>query len=159
MGPGREAEISYFVGTAYAALGQQEQAKKAWGRAAAAAAAPPRMARRRGPGGLSPETAQLYYQALALEKLGQAEKAKSVFQGLSESARRAVQEMPPKPDPGASFEEQQRYRDRLATAHYIAGLAWLGLNEREKAGAEMVQALEVKPDHVGARTARAALER
>ena len=70
----REPEADYWMGSAYAALGDQAQAKKYWQMAADVKPEPHGQYRRRR-GGLTPATAQTYYQALALQKLGQADKA------------------------------------------------------------------------------------
>jgi len=57
----------------------------------------------------------------------------------------------------AKFGEQQSQRSRLADAHYMAGLGYLGLNEKGKARQEFNQALEAGPDHLGAKTMLAQL--
>jgi Tfp pilus assembly protein PilF len=46
-------------------------------------------------------------------------------------------------------------RERNAGGHYFVGLGYLGLNEKAKAKAELTKALELRPDHVGARAALA----
>jgi len=57
-----------------------------------------------------------------------------MFRGLVDSANQALQQSRAKTDSGASFEVLRAGRDRLATAHYVAGLGYLGLNDKEKAG-------------------------
>ena len=156
MGGGRDAEVAYSLGTAYAALGDQEQARQSWQKAAAASSEAQQF-RRRGPGGLSPQTVQGYYRGLALGKLGQDDKAEALFRGLVDSANQALQQSPAKTDSGASLEVLRAGRDRLATAHYVAGLGYLGLNDKEKARQEMARALQASPDHAGVRAAIAAL--
>jgi Tfp pilus assembly protein PilF len=42
-------------------------------------------------------------------------------------------------------------------AHYTIGLGYIGLNDVEKAKAELKQSLELSPDLLGARTALAEL--
>jgi tetratricopeptide (TPR) repeat protein len=150
---GRDAEVAYSLGTAYAALGDQERARQSWQKAAAASSEA-QQSRRRGPGGLSP---QGYYQALALGRLGQNDKAEATFRGLVDSANQALRQSPAETDSGASFEVLRAGRDRLATAHYVAGLGYLGLNDRDKARQEMAQALQASPDHPGVRAAIAGL--
>ena len=146
----REAEIGYWLGIAYAGMREEAQARQAWQKSAAAAIDPGRFRRR--DSGVSPQTAQLYYQALSLQKLGQSEKVEAIFRELVETGGRAVAQTPMKLDPGASFEGLQFQRERSATAHYVAGLGWLGLNDRVRARQEMTAALEASPDHLGART-------
>jgi Tfp pilus assembly protein PilF len=79
-----------------------------------------------------------------------------MFQKLVDSGIQALQAVG-KVDSGASFEEQQSYRQGLATAHYVAGLGCLGLNDKERARKEMTQALQACPDHLAARNTMASL--
>ena len=122
----------------------------------AAAMAESGRARRREAGGLSPQTAQLYYRALAIQKLGRSEGVEVAFRNLVESADRALKQASAA-DPSASFREQQNYRSSVATAHYIAALGHLGLNDKAKAKQELAQALRVSPDHAIAKAALAEL--
>jgi tetratricopeptide (TPR) repeat protein len=108
--------------------------------------------RRASAGGVSPLAAQRYYRALALARMGQAEKASPLFQELVEQATQALGSSA-KLDPGSSFEVQQGVRSSMATAHYIAGLGYLGRKESAKAKAAFAKALEWSPDHLGARIA------
>src|ERR1039458_5103793 len=82
-GSGAAAEVAYWSGVAQAALGDRQKALESWNRAGAPAQA--------GPGGRGGPRmgggAQTYYQGLCLEKLGQNDKAKALFQGLVESGR------------------------------------------------------------------------
>jgi Tfp pilus assembly protein PilF len=45
----------------------------------------------------------------------------------------------------------------MASAHYLSGLGYLGLEDRAQAKAELRQAVEISPDLVGARVALAAI--
>ncbi len=155
MGGGRDAEVAYWVGVAHAALGDQAQATQSWEKAASTPAGAGR-GRRGEARGLSPQTAQLYYRALALQKLGR-DGAESAFRSLVESAERALRDGIRKADPGASFREHQAYRSGMATAHYVAALGRLGLNERDRAKQELAEALRVYPDHAIAKAALAEL--
>ena len=88
-------------------------------------------------------------------KLGQAEKAKSMFQELVNAGQRAVEQQP---TAFAREAEDGRSRPlRQAMAHYTMGLGYLGLNDLAKAKAEFKQSLELSPDLLGARTALAEL--
>ena len=149
---GRDAEIAYWLGAAYAALGQPEQARQSWQKSAAAASSEALRSRRRAAGGLSPQVIQTYYQALSLQKLGQGEKAEAMFRDLVEVATRALQQGTAQRDPGTPFQARQSERDQLATAHYAAGLGYLGLNNKERARQEMTETLQASPDHLGAGT-------
>ncbi|MBI4873404.1 MAG: tetratricopeptide repeat protein, partial [Acidobacteria bacterium] len=153
-GGGRDAEIAYCLGEAQAALGDQAQATQFWQKAAAGAAEPPQRFRRRGEGGLSPQN---YYRALALQKLGQDDKAVETFRRLVESAAQALEKSPARADSGASFEVVQAGRESLAAAHYVSGLGYLGLKDTQKARQALTQALQTDPAHLGARLAMAGL--
>ncbi len=152
---GRNAEVAYWIGTAYAAIGDTAKARQSWQESVE----PEERRPRRGGGDAiaSGRGVQRYYQALSLQRLGQRDQAKTIFDDLLKSASRALGQASAKIDPTASFGEQQAQRFRLATAHYIAGLGHLGLDEKEKAKEEMARAIEVSPDHLGARTALAEL--
>ena len=135
----RDTELAYWTGVAYEGAGDTRKAAESWKRALAP---PSRMADSR--------SAQAYYQGLAFQKLGQPEKAQALFQGLLQSARTELQQPPP-PAGGRAG------RARAANAHYLAGLGYLGLRDREHAKAELTQAVQISPDLVGARTALASL--
>jgi len=90
-GGARNAEIAYLTGLAYEGLGDRAKAIEFWNRATAPAQSG--AGRRGGTGGGGPVTgggSQSYYQALCLQKLGQADKAKAMFQGLVDFGQLAL---------------------------------------------------------------------
>jgi tetratricopeptide (TPR) repeat protein len=102
--------------------------------------------------------AQSYYQALCLQKLGQADRAKTIFQGLVDSGQRALtQPASTEAGRGGGRGQPQSPRLRTANAHYAIGLGYLGLGDTAKAKSELSQAVETSPDLLGARTALATL--
>jgi tetratricopeptide (TPR) repeat protein len=109
-----------------------------------------------GGGGFTGNGAQSYYQALCLMKLGQTDKAKSMFQELVNSGQRAMEQQSTW-SAGGGRGRAQSARARQAMAHYTTGLGYLGLNEVAKARSELRQSLELSPDLLGARTALAEL--
>jgi tetratricopeptide (TPR) repeat protein len=127
---GHEAEAAYWIGRVHEAMGNLEQARQFWVKAAAEG--------RRFP----LNGVQLYHKALALQKLGQSEKAKEIFQGLVKPAG----------------ESEQSSRVRLGRAHYVAGLGYLGLGDKAKARQELARALEINPAEAGAKATLARLE-
>ena len=139
----RNAEVNYWIATAYEALGDKGQAEKFWNESSSAE-------RSRG--------TQRYYQALSLQRLGRKENVVEIFQDLVKSANESLERTSSQIDFFAKFGEQQSQRSRLADAHYMAGLGYLGLNEKDKARQEFNQALEAGPDHLGARTMLAQLD-
>ena len=90
--------------------------------------------------------AQRYYQGLALSRLQQHDKALPLFQDLVSQAEQALQS-PVQLDPDTSFEVQQAARTRMATAHFIAGLGYLGQNDSQKAKEAFTRTLDSCPDH------------
>jgi tetratricopeptide (TPR) repeat protein len=159
-GGARNAEVAYLTGLAYEGQGDRAKATESWNRATAPAQSGG--GRRGGMGGGGPVTAggsQSYYQALCLQKLGQADKAKAMFQSLVDSGQLALkQPAPAEAGRGGRGGAGQSPRLRLANAHYTIGLGYLGLGDAVKAKAELAQAVEISPDLLGARTALAALK-
>ena len=150
-GGARGAEISYWTGLANADLGDSAKAAASWTQGSTQG----------GYGG-----AQSYYQALCLQKLGQNDKAKAMFQTLVDSAQTQLRQ-PASGAPagggrggrgGGGRGGPQTPQARSANAHYLAGLGYLGLNDPAKAKAELSQAVIDSPDLLGARTALATLK-
>jgi tetratricopeptide (TPR) repeat protein len=136
-------------------LGDMTQARKAWSQATNSPA------ERRGPGrrgGGNPlaNRAPVYFQALALRKLGQNDRADAGFRELVEAGEAAL---------AASDSAEKQSGDalsprvRTATANYIAGLGYAGLGETEKARANFDAALAAMPDHFGSRIALQQLDK
>jgi tetratricopeptide (TPR) repeat protein len=154
---GRTAEVGYLTGLAYEGMGDRAKATESWNKAIA----PAPSGGRRGGGGMAAGGAQSYYQALCLQKLGQADKAKAMFQSLVDSGQRSLTR-----DDSAEGGRggrggrggAQSPRVRTANAHYSMGLGYLGLGDAAKAKTELSQAIETSPDLLGARTALAGLK-
>jgi tetratricopeptide (TPR) repeat protein len=167
----RKGEISYWIATAYEALGDSERARQSWRDAAEASTAGPATRRGRrgggGGGGLPPgqfsgrsatgglaagvrvDQAGLYYQALALRKLGETDRAQALFRQLVDTGTQALAKMS-NPTPGTDVPLTQRLQ--AADAHCLTGLGQLGLGERDKAKQEFSLALQASPDHWAAKT-------
>jgi len=150
---GRAPEILYWVGTAFDALGQRQQAREAWKQSAAQLAGSEEHPRPTADSG----AALLYYQARSLEKLGEAAKATAIFQQLLDAATAALKRGEAV-DYFAKFGERQSRRARQAQAHYIAGLGYLGLNQPENARQAFARAVELNPYQLAARAALASLK-
>jgi len=140
------AEIAYWSGVAYEGLGDHQKAIASWERAAPAS--PVRRRRRASADDLAGKP-ELYYQGLALQKLGKAEEAKAVFQGLVEAGQQALTSQKAQSGP------EMTPRTRKALAHYITGLGYLGLNDQAGAKAELSQAVQTDPGLAQARVALA----
>jgi tetratricopeptide (TPR) repeat protein len=150
---GRNAEVAYLTGLAYEGLGDRARATRSWDQGVAA---PPSGGGRRGVGPLAASSAQSYFEARCLQKLGLADKANAMFQSLVDSGQFALTQPPPAAaDRGGRGGAGQSPRLQGASAHYTIGLGYLGLGDTSRAKAELAQAVEASPDLLGARTALA----
>jgi tetratricopeptide (TPR) repeat protein len=145
----RGIEVGYWVGLAHQALGDMTRATRAW--QDAASAPPPRPSLRTDADESVERDVQRYYQALALAKLGQADKAAEIFKEVAEAggsmAKTAASD--------ASMPPAMRLSNRLraADADYVSGLGHLGLGELAKAHDEFQAALDRSPDYLAAKLA------
>jgi tetratricopeptide (TPR) repeat protein len=154
-GRGREAEIAYLAGLAHEGAGDSVRAKEAFQRAAGGST---EARRRRGPArGVTERSAQRYYQALAQRKLGQNTEANAALKSLLEAAQRALEPGAATDEGNESNEERMSVRLNEALARYVAGVAHAGLGDKEKAKQELTGALELRPDHLGAKVALSGL--
>jgi tetratricopeptide (TPR) repeat protein len=154
-GDRRAPEFSYWTGVAFDAMGDHEKALESW----KAGTQPARQGASRllefDP--LS-GAARSYYEALCLQKLGQTEKARSLFQNLVATGEQALQQQPPAAVSSWPPRVPQSPRARMAMAHYISGLGYLGLENKEKAKQELTEALQLSPDLPGTRAALRAIQ-
>jgi tetratricopeptide (TPR) repeat protein len=96
--------------------------------------------------GIREEQAAPYYQALAMEKLGQQDRAKAIFNQLIDAGSKSLGSAPAVNSTVATPAQ----RAQVADAHYLIGLGQLGLNNQDKARQEFSLALEASPDHYAA---------
>jgi tetratricopeptide (TPR) repeat protein len=92
--------------------------------------------------------AAVYYQALAHQKLGEAGRAKALFEQVLASGKQLLSAAPAL---GETPTTQQR--SQVGTAHYVIGLGYAGLGEKAKAREALNAALASAPDHLGAKLA------
>ena len=144
---GRDAELAWWLGTGYEAAGDPTKAKDNWEQAAKAGAQ-----RRSGRAGrISPQSAQIFYQASANRKLGNSTAAEDALKGLLEAAEADLQK---EKTTGQSVNSERRPRSAgPGFSHYLAGLAHLGLGENEAAKDQLTAALAASPDLLGAKAA------
>jgi tetratricopeptide (TPR) repeat protein len=151
-GRGHKAELAYWTGLAYEAMGQAEKAREAWQQATESSDGGRERAggRRRFNANLSPER---YFEALADRKLGRNEQADAALKSVLQAAEARLER---------SGDSGSRLGRRLREAspgfsHYLAGLAQLGLGQNDAAKAQLQAALEASPDLLGAKVALDAL--
>ena len=165
---GRKGEISYWMGNAYEAMGDAEKARRFWTDASSAPDSKAAGAGENGPGthgppggrasigglasGVRVEQAALYYRAMALMKLGEKDRARTIFEQLVDTGAKALAKPPNLETPSQPYATASE-RAQAADAHYLAGLGQLGLNDREKARREFSLALKASPDHYAANRA------
>jgi hypothetical protein len=88
--------------------------------------------------------------------LGQAAEAETTLRSLLDAANRPSEREPG--EPADAVRERRSARPRAAMAHYIAGLAHLGLGDSAPAQQEFQLVLQTCPDHLGAKAALAPLQ-
>jgi tetratricopeptide (TPR) repeat protein len=166
----RRAEISYWIGTCYEALGNKGEAQQAFHDASepvvSAVVGEPgheyqsRLVRRPMGGiaaGVRIPASASYYQALALEKLGESCRAQVLFQQLRDTGTSQFATAgPPALNSTPSYVPAD-VRSRLGDAYYLAALGYLGLNDTDKARQELTEALQISPDHLMAKMTIAAM--
>ncbi|HEU5078800.1 MAG TPA: DUF5107 domain-containing protein [Opitutaceae bacterium] len=153
-GPSRKAEFAYWTGLAHEVLGESEKAKTAWSEAAAE---PPQANRSAGERRFRDplvESGARYYQALALRKLGQGERADAIMREIVAAADARLSSMQSAGrDSTAQDFARGSPRMQSARAHYVAGLGHAGLGDKENARNEFTEALASAPDYIAAKLA------
>ena len=143
---GAYARPYYYIGRAYGALGNAAKAKEHFEKSIAEAEEAFSVSKP------TPETMAsiLYYKGLSLQELGREAEAGEVFQAMIEAAQQTLARGG-EVDYYAKFGEGGRPESRLAQAHYLIGLALAGRGDAAGARREFEAALELDPNHGGAR--------
>ena len=86
----------------------------------------------------------LYYHGMALKELGREKESEELFRDMLETLQGSSDES------GffTQFEGRQSNQARIATNHYLAGLAYEGLGDKTKAKEEFTEALKINPGHI-----------
>ncbi len=148
----RQLQIAYWTGCSYEALGEKDKAKEIW----TGIIAKNQSSARPGPGrGLgSSQEEQKYFIALAHKKLGADDKAGEIFRELSGIYERtSARQGENQGDPQFISAGRLPSRDNLALPHYISGLGYAGLGNKNKARDEFNAALAASPDFLSAKIA------
>ncbi|MHC4739235.1 MAG: tetratricopeptide repeat protein, partial [Planctomycetota bacterium] len=133
----RAPQVGYFIAAAYNALGNNGKAKNLYKKVVQ-----------------QKQTSQWletqYYQALAFQQLGKKDKAEEIFNKLIEAGKKNLTE-DVSLDFFAKFGERRTRETRMADAHYIIALGYLGNGQIEKAKVEFEQAVELNINHLWAK--------
>jgi tetratricopeptide (TPR) repeat protein len=150
----RQAQISFWTGCTYEALGQKDKAIQSWNEVIN-----PQGARgnRQGSGGRGFSNAnqgeQRYYVALAQKKLGTGDQGEAVFKELAATNTTATSQSDNPGDPQFIAARRIPSRDNNAIPHLSAGLGYSGLGKNNKAREEFTAALAASPDFLSAKIA------
>ena len=138
----REPEADYYLGKAYQALGDQDQAKQYWQKSSTPEKASPAHSDH---DGIGPRAIQAAYQAFSLRALEQNDQANAAFHALLDRANRITQKQPAQFDLNAPVSDLLAQRSRFAIAHYVAAMSYLGLDDKQKEIQELNLALQAMP--------------
>jgi len=138
----KAARGHYLVATAHERLGDAEEARANLEKAVSVQVG---------------ESPFAYYQGLASRKLGFEDRAAALFDRLIEAGRDRL-EKDTELDFFAKFGGAESRENRLAAAHFLVGLGYLGKGEKDTARAEFEKALELNPSHLWAKVHLAELE-
>ncbi len=139
----RAAQVAYYTARACEALGDAEKAKSFHEKAASQE-------------GVRWAPESRFYRAMAMRELGQEEQAKEIFDELLRTGTERI-ERDEQADFFAKFGEQQARQVRLASAHYLLGLGYLGAGRTDDARNEFGQAARLNVSHVWAKAQLEAL--
>jgi tetratricopeptide (TPR) repeat protein len=154
----RNVQISYWTGCAYEALSENDKAKQSWNEVINAGSRDNRSgfnAQGRAFGNSPLAQGELrYYVALAQKKLGSADSSETLFRELADAVTNTGSTQPDNQgDPQFVAARRQPSRDNIAMPHYIAGLGYTGLGNKNKAREEFNAALDESPDFLSAKIA------
>ncbi len=148
----QENDINYWLGCAYAGTGETAKAQAAWEQAAIGLAEPSAAMYYN-----DQQPDKIFYQGLALRKLGRMDEANGRFNKLLKYGEKQLF-IPFKMDYFAVslpdlliFEDDLQKRHELH-CHYLMGLGHLGLGNIEKAQQAFDLILQTDPMHIGAIT-------
>lgn len=126
---GREAEISYYIGKTYEAIGKTDEAQKYYQESAGWKTS-------RYSSGL------LFYKALSLGKTGEIEQKNQLLARLEKEGNDRLTQVN-KDDFFSKFGTEQDLNKQVAQGHYLLALSYLGRFESSKAKSEFEKALSL----------------
>ncbi|MGB3145392.1 MAG: tetratricopeptide repeat protein, partial [Maribacter sp.] len=134
FGRSRWAQFNYLLGTTLEKMGEKDNANEYFNKTAAMKIP-----------FSGADTEYMYYRGLALQEIGDKEAASELFNKMLEYTQSKNNDTF-----FTQFEGGQSEDYQAATQHYLAGLAYQGLNDVPKAENAFKKALEYNPSHVWA---------
>jgi len=131
----RDAQIYYFIGSAYEALGDAKKAKTYYTKATEAE--------------IKATNYVLYYQGLSFEKLGEKEKAAQRFKSLIEEGDKRINDGEAV-DFFAKFGEKEATNVQLSNAWLLKGLGSKGLGDIKSATENLTKSTELSTSNLWA---------
>jgi len=131
----RSAQVNYFVGLAYEALGNRSKANASFKNSVKESS--------------STLNVMNYYQGLSHVKLGNKEQAKKVFESLITEADKQLN-LSQTAEVGAIFGRREASNDRMARIYTMRGLGYKGLGELQKAKDDLNKAVELSQSNLWA---------
>lgn len=147
----QENDILFELGRAYAQVGDRQQAEECWRKAAAGLSEPTQAIYYN-----DQDPAMIFYQGLALGKLGEEKEAKTRFENLVNYGKTHLDDKITVDFFAVSLPELSVFdidldkRNRIH-CHYLMGLGYAGLHEEGLAQQHFSEVLEMDASHQGAR--------
>lgn len=132
---GRSGQVYYFIGNLYEAMGKAGLAREQFQLCVS----------QRQHSGFNEE---YFYRALAMEKLGDSEEARSIFEALISLGKERLQST--EADFFAKFGEKETTDDKLSNAYYLVGLGYMGKKMDGEAEKMFKEAVRLNINHVWA---------
>jgi tetratricopeptide (TPR) repeat protein len=144
----RLTQIKYWIGCAFDALGQKENAIQLWKEVAASDTLKnlPRIMP-----GFGNRQVQRYFVAMAQQKLDPKADVKTTYNELSNRDKNMI--VKDSGDKDYQFISAKKFfsLDDKAFPHYLSGLGYIGLGDKIKARQEFKAALQISPDFLSAK--------
>ncbi len=144
----RLIQIKYWMGCAFDALGQKENAVQSWKEVIASDTLKNFPWRIRGIGN---RQAQRYFAAMARQKINPKADVKTIFSELSDRDKNMVAKDSGDKDYQFISAKKLPSLDERAFPHYLSGLGYLGLGDKIRAKEQFKAALQISPDFLSAK--------
>ncbi|MFZ0454878.1 MAG: tetratricopeptide repeat protein, partial [Ignavibacteriaceae bacterium] len=130
------AQLYYLEGLIYQKIGKEKKAEELF-----------KKTLETGVEGRGFDRQYLYYHGLALQRLGKEKEARKLFENMLKD----MQDISSAGMYTGQFGGRNTRQNIMANNHYLIGLAFEGLGEKDKAKKEFEQALDINPGHIWSR--------